>query len=75
MQEAFLSQAVRFINGSTRELAQKIPDLRLVATDQLPEGRRVLRRDGQGYEVMILAIQRCCCLDYCSRSVTRHMMM
>jgi len=47
--------------------------MRLVATDQFPESPSVLRTDGQGDEVLILAFQRCRCLDYCSRPVNRHM--
>ena len=73
MEKAFLCEIVGLVDGTARQLAQEIPYLRLMAANQFPEGRRVLRPDGQGYEVLILAFQRCCCLDYCSRSVTRHM--
>ena len=54
MQEAILCQVVgqREIAG---QLAQEVSYMRLVAPDQLAEGRRVLRRDDQGDEILILA--------------------
>ena len=56
-------------------LRRKFSYLRLVASDQLSVGCRVLRRDGQGNEGLILDFQQCSYLDYCPRSVTRHMIM
>jgi hypothetical protein len=66
MQERFLRQVVGFDRIGC-QLAQEIPYLRLMAPDQFPECRRILRCDSEGNEVLIVA--GCCDLDYCSRSV------
>ena len=71
MQERFLRKIV-CLNRIGRELAQEVPDLRLVAPDQFPECRRILGCDGKSDEVLIVA--GCCWLGYCVRSVNFHMM-
>ena len=68
-----MCEIIGLIDRATGELAQEVAYLRLVATNQFPESPRVLRADSQGNEVLILAFQRCCCVDYCSRPVKRHM--
>ena len=73
MQKALLCQIIGFIGSAPGQLAQEIAHVRLVTAHQFAEGRRILRADGQSDEVLVLALQRCSCLDYWSRSVKRHM--
>ncbi len=59
MQETVLGKVICHASV-TGQLSQEVPYLRLVATNQLAEGGRVLRPDRQRDEIVILAFQRCC---------------
>ena len=72
MQETVLGQVVGQCE-IPRQFAQEISHVRLVAPDQLAEGCRVLGRDSQGDEILILGPGQCRGAGYFSLLVKRHM--